>query len=129
MQESASRALCDQEDEITDHLLLSCIFAREIWSHLLCPIGWERIAPGQGAVLSVWWMDARKQVPRELQKGFDSALLLVSWVLWKVRNCRVFNDASSTALQVSRRFLGEGDEWVAAGFIAITALLAAAVVP
>ena len=55
-----------------------------------------------GAVLSAWWMDARCQVPREMHKGFDSAVLLVSWWLWKERNSRVFDNAACTAAHTTR---------------------------
>ena len=79
-----------------------------------------------GAVLSACWMDARRQVPRELHKGFDSVVLLVSWRLWKERNSRVFDNAACTTTQAARRVLDEGDEWIAAGFTAISMFLVAA---
>jgi hypothetical protein len=37
--------LCDQEDETLDHLLVSCVFTREFWFHLLRPFGLESLAP------------------------------------------------------------------------------------
>ena len=69
-------------------------------------------------------MDARHQVPKEPQKGFDSAILLVSWWLWKERNSRVFDNVAYTAAQAMRKVMEEGDEWITAGFAAgFTALL------
>jgi len=35
LQDDASCALCDQEDETADHLLLGCVFTREVWHRLL----------------------------------------------------------------------------------------------
>jgi len=74
-------------------------------------------------------MDARRQVPKELRKGFDSAVLLVSWRIRKERNSRVFDNAACTAAQAARKVLEDGDEWIAAGFTAISLFLVAEVVP
>lgn len=68
-------------------------------------------------------------MPKGLCKGFDLAVLLVSWRLWKEHNSRVFNSAACSPAQVVRRMLEEeGDEWIVAGFTALLLLLAAAVV-
>ena len=41
-----------------------------------------------------WWLNAKKQVPKSLQKGFDSLFFLIGWSLWKERNARTFDTAS-----------------------------------
>jgi hypothetical protein len=46
LQMNASCALCDQLDETTNHLLCSCVFAREVWSRLLSSLGFLATAPG-----------------------------------------------------------------------------------
>jgi len=56
-------------------------------------------------------MEARRQVPKELRKGFDSAELLVSWRLWREPNSRVFDGVATNAVLAGRRVLDEGDEW------------------
>jgi len=68
-------------------------------------------------------------VPKELRTGFDSAVLLVSWRMWKERNSRVFDNAAGSPAQAARRVFEEAEEWTAAGFSAISLLLAAAPVP
>ena len=35
LQDTADCALCAQEDETVDHLLISCVYARGLWSCLL----------------------------------------------------------------------------------------------
>lgn len=35
LQPDGTCALCDQHNETTDHLLCSCVFAREVWARLL----------------------------------------------------------------------------------------------
>lgn len=69
--------------------------------------------------LAAWWMHARGQVPMDSRKGFDSAILLVSLMLWKERNSHVFDNATCTAALTARRVLDEGDAWLAAGFTAL----------
>jgi hypothetical protein len=69
------------------------------------------------------------QVPKELRKGFDSAVLLVSWRLWKKRNSRVFDNAACSLTQAARQVLEEGDELIVTGFSALSLFLVAAVVP
>ena len=74
-------------------------------------------------------MDARRQVPKEPQKGFDSAILLVSWWLWKERNSRVFDNVAYTATQATWKVMEEGDEWIAVGFMALSLFMVAEMVP
>ena len=112
-----------------DHLLTSCVYARELWFRLLRPGGWDQLTPQPGSVLSSWWMDARRLVPTQLRRGFDSIVLLVSWHLWKERNSRVFDNVVTMASQAARLVLEEGDEWVVAGFTAISQFLVVAAGP
>ena len=41
-------------------------------------------------------MEQRKQAPKEQQKGFDSIIILMIWILWKEMNTRVFKRISSS---------------------------------
>jgi hypothetical protein len=50
-------------------------------------------------------MDARESIPPQLRRGLDLAVMLISWRIWKEHNARVFDDSSSTALQVARAVL------------------------
>jgi hypothetical protein len=45
LQPDATCALCDQLDEATDHLLCSCIFAREVWTRLLLALHLSTVPP------------------------------------------------------------------------------------
>jgi hypothetical protein len=64
-----------------------------------------------------------------MHKGFGSAVLLVSWRLWKERNSRVFDNAPCTVSQAARGVLEEGDQWVVAGFTALSVFVVAARMP
>jgi hypothetical protein len=37
---------CDQEEETIEHILLSCVFSREVWYMLLSMLGLQQVAPG-----------------------------------------------------------------------------------
>jgi nicotinamide riboside kinase len=58
-----------------------------------------------------------------LRRSFDLVLLLVSWVLWKERNARVFDNRRCSAQQAMRALLEEADDWISAGFVAIAEFL------
>lgn len=69
LQQDAACALCSQEDETYDHLLASCVVAREVWLRLLHQVGLQSLAPQQDAVLADWWQQARKAVPKQARRG------------------------------------------------------------
>ena len=62
-----------------------------------------------------WWCRSRKQIRKELRKGFDSLLLLVAWLLWKERNQRVFQRKSLTVRELVTLILDEAKVWAYAG--------------
>jgi hypothetical protein len=123
LQDSAACALCDQDDETVDHLLVGCAYARELWYRLLRPGGWDPLVPAPGSSLAAWWMDSRSLLPANLRRSFDSVLLLVSWVLWKEHNAQVFDNRRCSAQQAMRALLEEADNWISAGFMAIAEFL------
>jgi hypothetical protein len=98
--------LCCQEEEMTDHLLLGCPYAREVWQltlglgalapslpqethsllsnwHSLCPF---RTA-NQGHLLALW-----RTIPK-----------FILWKIWIERNNRLFREAKRTPAQVATR--------------------------
>jgi hypothetical protein len=86
--------LCSQEVESIQHLLFNCVYNREVWLTLLCRAGFQELTPSHDDTIPDWWLTCRKRVLKELCKGFDSFVFLVSWLLWKERNARVFNATS-----------------------------------
>jgi hypothetical protein len=123
LQDSAECALCSQEDETVDHLLLDCVFARDLWFSTLRSVGWARLTPQPGALLAAWWIDSRRLVPGAGRRGFDATVLLISWCLWKERNAHVFNGATSVVSQLAVEVKLEGDRWIGAGFSALSTFL------
>jgi hypothetical protein len=48
--------LCDQEDENINHILVSCVFSRQFWFHLLQRLGLGALSPSPSEdSLDEWW--------------------------------------------------------------------------
>jgi hypothetical protein len=92
--------LCDQEDETIDHLLVSCVFAKQFWYILLRQVGVHSLAPQPtDLVFDEWWERAHKATSRLTRKGLNSLIILGAWVIWKHRNRCVFDGASPNMVE------------------------------
>jgi hypothetical protein len=80
-------ALCSQEDETIEHLLVRCVVSREVWFKPLR----QRF---QDTDVVNWWLQARKQIKKRKWKAFDSLVVLVAWRIWLQRNTCIFRDES-----------------------------------
>ena len=79
--------LCDQEEETINHLLLSCVFARQIWFEILQGLGLQELAPqSEDPSFEEWWHKVSNKVSGQVQKGLNSIIILVAWLLWNHRN-------------------------------------------
>ena len=117
LQDDDTCILCNQEPEHIDHLLLQCSFSRDIWFGVLSWFGWGEVTPGSQAVnFAVWWTGARKRFPRSSRKGFDSLVVLVSWLLWKERNNRTFDRRARSAREFQAAVGNEIVMWIQGGF-------------
>ena len=118
--------LCDQEDETADHLLCNCSFTRQVWYALLLVIDYQSPPPSADLSLLQWWLLLRQDLSHDQKKGLDTAVMLVSWLVWKERNARVFNNLERTpcqllddilAREVARFGLGRLSSLLSAGHI------------
>jgi hypothetical protein len=82
--------LCDQEDESTQHILVSCVFSRETWTKILSFVGLQAATPQTERFFAHWWGCVVNRVPKEKRKGFNSLVILVAWTIWKHRNTYIF---------------------------------------
>lgn len=98
--------------------MLRCVFAWQVWH---CCFLRARInimlMPTTNDSISVWWMEARKRMPKENRKGFDSVIMLFCWHLWKHRNEMVFGPRRevSTVANFTSQIFDEMRTWVRAG--------------
>jgi hypothetical protein len=99
--------LYDQQLETINHLLVLCVFTRQIWASLLQPVGMLELVPQlTDEAFEDWWRTSSLRVQEEEQrKGFNSLVVLGVWVIWKHRNLCVFDGTApsvSAALLVAR---------------------------
>ena len=70
------------------------------------------------------WLVERKLLPKDHHIGFHALFLLVSWLIWKERNSRVFEKFATMPAWLLPKILDECNAWVAAGFRRIAPLVA-----
>jgi hypothetical protein len=121
LQDNADCNLCGQAVETIHHLLLGCVYSREVWARILRSIGLLNPCPAQDDALASWWLHGRKSLPKERRKGFNSLVVLVRWNIWRERNSRVFTDAMKQAAELASWIRVEGNQWINAGCSRLTA--------
>lgn len=109
--------LGDQVEESANHLLVQCVYARQVWFQ--CFI-WMKIPPEliptQHDRLEDCWSQTRAAIPKLYRRGFDSLVSLVCWSIWKHRNARVFSNGEiRNERSLSDRILSDIKVWAMAG--------------
>lgn len=112
--------LCDQQEETVQHILVSCVFARDIWFQVLSKVGLQFLSPGTAdVVFQECWREAESKVPKIQKKGFNSIVILVAWWLWKHRNACVSDGASPNINIVLQHIHEDAHLWGLAGAVDI----------
>jgi hypothetical protein len=74
------RPFCDQEEETMEHLLVGCVFTRQVWTLLFHPLKLEALIPSPfEARFHIWWRKAVNSVPKELRKGLNTLIIMFFW--------------------------------------------------
>jgi hypothetical protein len=102
LQNNGLCALCDQQVESIDHLLVGCAFSREVWMRGFQPCGWALLTPRADDVLTEWWLRSGKLVTKPRRPAFDSVCFLIARSLWLERNARVYNNKSRSTSLLSK---------------------------
>jgi len=115
--------LCDQQEETVQHILISCVFTRDIWWQILNKVGLQFLSPGlEEKVFQEWWGKAEYQVPSMHKKGFNSLVILVAWWIWKHRNACVFDGLSPNTSTLLQHIQEDAKLWGLAGAKALARL-------
>jgi len=93
-------ALCDQEPETANHLILHCSFAREVWHRVSSWSGELLLQPSIGMSLEDWWNDSLAGLSKEDRRSKAAILIYSAWNIWKARNRQVFYHTLLTPPQV-----------------------------
>lgn len=107
--------LCDQHEETMDHLMVTCVFAREVWHWISVDTGRPEFQPRDDETLGEWCI--RQDLRNEHRKSTWAKCLLGMWMLWKHRNDIVFNGASPSIARITERLGEEGRIWRKAGLM------------
>lgn len=106
---------CDQEEESINHILLDCVFAKEVWTRVCQAMNKPEWAPTSGLKLAEWCTDKIGGGPR--RKDTRAVMILVMWELWKHRNAIVFDGATPSLNHVTHTIGLEGRTWKRAGLL------------
>ena len=119
--------LCDQAEETIDHLLVSCIFTRQVWFRILQKLGLQTLTPEvETASFDEWWETTSNRVEGQVQKGLNSIIILGAWSIWNHRNRCVFDGISPNLNVVLSAVEEEMHLWSWAGARGVSHLLALA---
>uniref|UniRef100_A0A0A9CFC2 Reverse transcriptase zinc-binding domain-containing protein n=1 Tax=Arundo donax TaxID=35708 RepID=A0A0A9CFC2_ARUDO len=107
--------LCDQDGETISHLLATCVFTRQAWVQVLSPLGLLQLAPrATETSFPAWWSLAATIVEPHRRKGFNSLVMLMSWMIWKHRNQCVFEGQNPNVTAMLDQIRDEAALWRAA---------------
>ncbi|WVZ89536.1 hypothetical protein U9M48_035920, partial [Paspalum notatum var. saurae] len=88
----------------------------KVWTWVLQRLQLPVVVPSVLASrFNSWWFRASRTLPKELRKGFNSLVVLVSWELWKHRNACVFEGASPDLQTVLHSVAAKGHLWCLSG--------------
>jgi len=108
--------LCDQEDETIQHLLTSCVVARQVWFRLFSILNLADCVPHHNELsFADWWRKTINRVNKEHRKGVNSLIILGAWIIWKHRNACIFEGASPSINLIWSELKNEHSLWCLAG--------------
>lgn len=103
--------LCCQVDEDATHMLLGCVFAREVWYNILLPLRLHRFTPDGTVPLSEWWPSITRAVPPRHRRGMNTTIAATLRFIWLERNSRVFDRKASLSAHTVNKIKVELDLW------------------
>jgi hypothetical protein len=112
-----SCGLCLQELELVDHLMVQCVFSREVWFLTLRRCGWEILTPSTVHTFGGWWVECQKQVVKGRRKVFDSLVISVAWSIWLQRNDPCFARICKPPAVVALDAWSLLEQWCRAGLV------------
>lgn len=115
--------LCDHVPETMHHLLLVCLFSRQVWYETL---SWLRIPyhpPDSETSFNAWWHSARQLTPKPMHKGLASVTLLVPSMLWKHQYDCVFDRGCPSIHALVTKIKEEAALWACSGALGLRAVI------
>ena len=110
--------LCLQEVDAIEHILVQCVYARQVWHYCRQAMKMAIRIPSPEQTLEAWWLEERALVmSKKKKKWLDAWIILVCWHLWKQRNARVFGDIAKQCNEdvLAARIVEDMKMWSKAG--------------
>jgi hypothetical protein len=105
-------SFCDQEEETIQHILVGCVFSKEVWFRVLSMAGLQRCTLTSGAQnFQEWWQAAERMVPKQMRDGLNLLISLMLWHLWKHCNACVFDRISPSVPRIILDINSEAALW------------------
>ncbi|GJM89634.1 hypothetical protein PR202_ga05842 [Eleusine coracana subsp. coracana] len=107
--------LCDQSAEDINHIMLSCVFTREVWFLMLSWVGMGQLASvSDDESFQLWWGRLARRLDKDQRKAFNTLVILVAWEIWKHRNGVVFDAQQPHVQHLVQEIKEEAQAWARA---------------
>ena len=103
--------MCKANGESVDHLLLHCVYAKELWDLVLDMFGMCWVMPGSVRELLAAWQGKMGKHPKHMI--WRAVPHCVIWCLWREHNMRIFEDCEQHVDELKLLFLRTLFEWMA----------------
>jgi hypothetical protein len=95
--------LCKDDGEFVDHLLLHCVFAKELWDMVFAMLGILWVMPKQVVDLfDCWQGNFGRHQNVSVWRAIPHCLM---WCLWQKRNARTFEGSEHYVAELKLLFL------------------------
>ena len=111
--------LSSAQPENCAHLFVHCGFTQQLWNFFK---QWSRvdfpIPDSSFDRTEDWWLAARRTIPKQARRNFDTIASLIHWRIWKERNARIFQHTACNIERVLDLIREDIGMWRAAGCVA-----------
>jgi hypothetical protein len=87
--------LQEEEEDTAEHILVRCVYAREVWWGCGQRLGMHFQTPEENSSLTEWWTKERRRFRAKEKRWFDGLVCTVGHALWKLRNAWCFGNVHS----------------------------------
>ena len=104
--------LCKEDGESVDHLLLHCVFAKELWDMVFAMFGIDWVMPKRVVDLFDCWQGKFGRLRNvSIWRAIPHCLM---WCLWRERNARTFEGSEHNVAELKLLFLQTLFDWISA---------------